>query len=135
MQTRSATRTQPPSSPEADPPPPHLTLDDVTCPVCLLFVVGPILLPCTHFVCSGCWYRIQGSNNNWRDACPLCRTVATESSVHTEMLNSLVLGKCGELVRMGDMRSLHARDCHDCGVVVFTSNDTDAAAAEDNLPR
>jgi len=48
--------------------------EDFTCPVCLDFFVNPVVLPCSHSICSKCiqtFWESRGFNE-----CPICREIS-----------------------------------------------------------
>lgn len=49
---------------------PFLLLEDVTCKICLNFMVRPVTLPCKHDLCYVCYENCVAKSNL---ACPMCR--------------------------------------------------------------
>lgn len=48
---------------------------DFTCPVCFDFFVNPVLLPCSHSICSDCIQAFWESKGI--KECPMCREIST----------------------------------------------------------
>ncbi len=48
---------------------------DFTCPVCFDFFVNPVLLPCSHSICSDCIQAFWESKGI--QECPMCREIST----------------------------------------------------------
>ncbi|XP_063069934.1 E3 ubiquitin-protein ligase TRIM35-like isoform X2 [Engraulis encrasicolus] len=48
--------------------------DDLSCPVCCDLYKDPLLLPCTHSICSACLHRFWDSRAPQTPECPVCRS-------------------------------------------------------------
>jgi len=110
-----------------------LPFEDVTCPVCFLFAVEPLILPCQHFLCSECWLQIETTNSEWRSTCPMCRAFVSTTSPHTTLLNSNIMAKCNSIVCGVEALRNHAFQCNKCAEHVFTTNDIDNAAEKNDV--
>ncbi|XP_050948423.1 tripartite motif-containing protein 49D-like [Labeo rohita] len=66
-----------------------LTEVDFTCPVCFDFFVNPVLLPCSHSICSDCIKAFWESRGI--QECPMCREIST---VNDPTLNLALKNMC-----------------------------------------
>ncbi|XP_048021177.1 tripartite motif-containing protein 12A-like [Megalobrama amblycephala] len=49
--------------------------EDLSCPVCCDIYINPVLLPCSHSVCSSCIQKVW--ENKTLKECPVCRTTSS----------------------------------------------------------
>ncbi|XP_051734450.1 E3 ubiquitin-protein ligase TRIM17-like isoform X2 [Ctenopharyngodon idella] len=74
--------------------------EDFTCPVCLDFFVNPVVLPCSHSICSECiqkFWESKGSNE-----CPICREI---SMTHDPPVNLALRNLCETFQQERSQRS------------------------------
>ncbi|XP_058613465.1 E3 ubiquitin-protein ligase TRIM35-like [Onychostoma macrolepis] len=73
---------------------------DFTCPVCFDFFINPVLLPCTHSICSNCIQAFWESKGI--QECPMCRDIST---VNVPTLNLALKNMCETFQQERSQRS------------------------------
>lgn len=48
------------------------SIEDVTCPICLLLLIKPVTLPCGHELCLSC-FNLNVQDGESALVCPMCR--------------------------------------------------------------
>ncbi|XP_048021178.1 tripartite motif-containing protein 12A-like [Megalobrama amblycephala] len=74
--------------------------EDFSCPVCCDIFINPVLLPCSHSVCSACIQKVW--ENKTLKECPVCRTT---SSNDRPPLNLALRNLCESFLQERSQRS------------------------------